>query len=162
MTIQSMQHLYHPFKQKSLSFFIPIDSSKKDSSFNILDDVELYQQPVEDPNVAIAFFITRVATDLKEIDTDIPINRCNGVDHKAFLIQSWSSLGLIKTNFQSLQNDGQNDNFSKVFAVLRRLSKVAQRIWMIFLASNIGEGIIYHKLIKHMTRYDYTYIYRER
>lgn len=276
--IQSMQYFYHPFKHESLSFFISIDSSRKVSSFNILDDVDLYQQPVEDPNVAIAFFMTRlvftvltetinyrviynskkdngilsdvtkliactnmslvpirlifitltdvvhplnevvgqwicssywvidkistqmiayhslmiallryifvahndkvvnygkerlknlfwylsfgipifnllwVSTDLKEIDTDIPINRCNGVDHKAFLIQSWSSLGLIKTNFQSLQNDGQNDNFSKVFAVLRRLSKVGQRVWMIFLASNIGEGIIYYRLITHMTR----------
>ena len=269
---------YHPFNQNSLTFFLQTDSSPNKSSLAILDDVELYQQPVEKPNIAILFFFIRlvftilaeacnyrvlyvtrkdngilndiiklqayiiltsmpirlifitltdlihplnevlgqwicssywifktissqmmlfhslfiallryvfvahndkvvnygkekmkklfwyliigipifnllwVAIDLTEIDTDNFINRCNGVDHKKFLIQSWSSLGLIKKNFESLQIHRESNNLTIFFAVLRRISKVAQRVWIIFLASNITEGIIYYKLFQHMRR----------
>ena len=274
---------YHPFNQDLLSFFLPNDSSPNKSSLAILDDVELYQQPVEKPNIAILFFFIRlvftilaeacnyrviyvtrkdngilndimklqayiimtsmpirlifitltdlmhplnevlgqwicssywilktissqmmlfhslfiallryvfvvhnekvvnygkekmkrwfwyliigipifnllwIAIDLVEIDTDNFINRCNGVEHKKFLIQSWSSMGLIKEmikkNFETLQIHRERNNLTTFFAVLRRISKVAQRVWIIFLASNITEGIIYYKLFQHMRRW---------
>ena len=276
--ILNLDTFYHPFNQISLSFFLSNDSPQNISSFNTLDGVELYQQPVEEPNIAILFCIVRfvftilaeacnyrvinvtkkdngilndimnlqaytvmitmpirlifttltdfmhplnevfgqwicsgywfiktislqmylyhslfiallryvfivhndkvvefgkekikrlfwylsvgipifnllwIATDLTEIDTNNFVNRCNGVDHKKFLIQSWSSLGLIKKNFESLQIHHESDNLSIFLAVLRRVSKVAQRIWIVFLASNITEGIIYYKLIQHMRR----------
>ena len=100
------------------------------------------------------FTILWVATDLTELDTSTPINRCNGVDYKMFLIRSWSSFGLIKKNFSTLENYQLNDTLGKMIAILRRTSKIAQRIWVIILYSNIGEGIVYYKLIKHMKRYD--------
>ena len=276
--ILNLDMFYHPFNQNSLSFFVHSDSSPNESSLAIMDDVELYQQPVEKPNIAILFFFIRlvftilaaacnyrviyvtrkdngilndiiklqayiimtsmpirlifitltdlihplnevlgqwicssywitkaissqmmlfhslfialiryvfvvhndkvvdygkekmkklfwyliisipifnllwIATDLTEIDTDNFINRCNGADHKKFLIQSWSSLGLIKKNFESLQIHRESDKLTIFLAVLRRISKVAQRLWIIFLASNITDGIIYYKLIQHMRR----------
>ena len=276
--ILNLDAFYHPFNQKSLSVFLPIDLSSNKSSLNNLDGVELYQQPVEEPNIAILFctirlfstilaevcnyrliyatkkdtgiltdviklqayiiiasmpirliFVTLtdlihplnevlgqwicssywviiktsiqiianhsliialiryvfivhndkviehgkeklknlfwylsigipifnllwIATDLIRIDTNIAINRCNGVDHERFLIQSWSSLGLIKKNFDNLQIYRDNNNLSILIAVLRRISKVIQRVWMIVLASNMVEGIIYYKLIQHMRR----------
>ena len=276
--ILNLDAFYHPFNQKSLSVFLPIDLSSNKSSLNNLDGVELYQQPVEEPNIAILFctirlfstilaevcnyrliyatkkdtgiltdviklqayiiiasmpirliFVTLtdlihplnevfgqwicssywviktisvqitvyhslviaflryafivhnnkvlkygkqkikklfwylsigipmfnllwIATDLTQIDTDISINRCNGADHKKFLIQSWSSFGLIKQNFRSLQIHRESDYPTIVFVVFRRISKIAQRVWIIFLASNITEGVIYYKLIQKMRR----------
>ena len=276
--ILNLDKFYHPFNQKFLSFLAPSGSSPNESSLNILDGVKLYHQPVEEPNVAILFFIIRlvvtifavfcnyrvvyvtmkdigilndimklqaciimafmpirlifmtltdlihplndilgqwicssywviikisiqiiahhsliialiryvfivhndkvvaygkeklkklfwylsigipifnllwIATDLIRIDTNIAINRCNGVDHERFRIQSWSSLGLIKKNFETLQIYHDNNNLSIFIAALRRISKVVQRVWMILLASNIIEGIIYFKLIQHMRR----------
>ena len=275
---QSSQHFYHPFKHSVLEISSNSHGFQNSSSFDILEDINLYHQPVEEPITAIIFFIVRciftiiaelcnyrvlnmmkkdtsvigkvtklqvytimgalpiklifttltdfihplnevlgqwvcssywfidkitrqiiafhsldvallryifivhdkkvrefgkerlqkifwylsfgipiltilwVATDLKELDTATPINRCNGVDHKMFLVQSWSSLGLIKRNFAKLEHYELNDKLGKILAILRRTSKIAQRMWMILLLSNIAEGILYYKLIKHMRR----------
>ena len=97
------------------------------------------------------FTLLWVATDLKELDTSIWINRCNRKDHVKFLLQSWSSFGFIKTNFE-ISNYQMVSYTEKAFMILRKISKIAQRIWMIILSSNIGEGIVYYKVIKHMIR----------
>ena len=92
-----------------------------------------------------------VASDLQDAIPSNHINRCNGMDHKMFLIRSWSSLGLIGTNFH-LHNDQISDKFDMLFAIMRKLSRIGHRILRIFLASNIAEGVIYFKLFRHMTR----------
>ena len=93
-----------------------------------------------------------VSTDLVDTDT---ARRCNGRDQKMFLIQSWSSLSLIKTNFK-LQNSDytttSRGNMATFLAILRKLSRIGHRIWRAMIASNILEGIIYYKIIKHMIR----------
>lgn len=94
-----------------------------------------------------------IATDLKELDTSPSINRCNGKDHKMFLLQSWSSLGYVKKSFVTIENYTEKGGSEKLFAILRKTSKVLQRVWIIFFVSNIGEGIIYFKLFKQMKRY---------
>lgn len=274
---QNIQYFYHPFQQGSLPFYTYIKDHENDSSLDIINNIDLYHQPVEEEFTAFIFFILRcfftilaevcnyrmlliikkdtsiltdvaklqaytimmtlpirlifitltdfihplneilgqwvcsiywfeekistqmvlchslvvallryvfivhdknvsvigkeklkklfwylsicvptltllwVATDLEDLDTSPWINRCNGNDHKKFLLQSWSSLGFIKTNFH-IQNDQMIGYKEKVFIVLRKISKIAQRLWMIILSSNIGEGIIYYKVIKHMIR----------
>ena len=274
-----MKHFYHPFERSSLGFLSGSDPTQNESSLNIIEDIDLYQQPVEEPKIAVLFFVIRsiisilaeicnyrvlyvlkrdngvlsditklqayaniiivpfrltfitltdfmhplnevfgqwicscywvlrkisgqmvvyhsflvallrfifiahnekvikygkekfknwfwylsigipiftllwISTDLIELDTDTQINRCNGADHKMFLIRSMSSFGLIKANFENFPNFETNDELAKVLAVIRRVSKLAQRLWMIFLGSNIAEGFIYYKLIKHMRRY---------
>ena len=92
-----------------------------------------------------------VASDLQDAIPSNHINRCNGMDHKMFLIRSWSSLGLIGTNFH-LHNDQISDKLDILFAIMRKLSRIGHRIWRIFLGSNIAEGVIYFKLFRHMTR----------
>ena len=274
-----MKHFYHPFEQSSLGFLSGSDSTQNESSLNIVEDIDFYQQPVEEPKIAVLFFVIRfinstvaeicnyrvlyvlkrdngvlsditklqaysnmivtpfrlvfitltdfmhplnevfgqwicssywvlikictqmmlnhsllvailrfifivhnekvieygkekfknwfwylsigipiftllwVSTDLRKLDNDAHLNRCNGADHKMFLIKSWSSFGLINKNFESIENFQTNDIFAKVFAVIRRVSKLAQRLWVIFFGSNIAEGFIYYKLIQHMRRY---------
>ena len=274
-----MKQFYHPFEQSSLGLFSGSDSTQNKSSLDLIKDIDLYQQPVEEPKMAVVFFVLRsitsilaeicnyrvlyvlkrdngvlsditklqayntmiavpfrlvfitltdfmhplneffgqwicssywvlikicnlmmlnhsmlvailrfifivhnekvieygkekfknwfwylsigipiftllwVSTDPRELDNDAHLNRCNGADHKMFLIKSWSSFGLINKNFESIENFQTNDIFAKVFAVIRRVSKLAQRLWVIFFGSNIAEGFIYYKLIQHMRRY---------
>lgn len=274
---QISHHYYNPFKRSELGFFSLGDEINNNTSQNIINDIHLYQQPVEEPSIALIFFAVRcllffvaefcnyrvllmlkkdesafrditrlhtctimlllpirlifytltdiihplnqimgqwvctsywifnkiaiqiilfhslfvaiirynfivnnekmiefgkvkfqrlmwylyigipiftllwVATDLEDIDTVIQINRCNGKDHKMFLIKSWSSSGLISSNFKLPYNE-MNSFTEKFFSVARKLSKISQRIWQLLLSSNIGEGITYFILIKHMRR----------
>ena len=274
---QNIQHFYHPFQQGSMPFYASTEEHEKGSSLYIINDIDLYHQPVEEESTALMLFALRcfftilaevsnyrmllimekdnsiltdvaklqaytimitlpirlifitltdfihplneiigqwvcsvywfeekmstqmigchslvvallryvfivhdknvseigkeklkklfwylsicvpaltllwVATDLKDLDTSPWINRCNGNDHKKFLLQSWSSLGFIKTNFL-IQSDQMIGYKQKVFTVLRKVSKIAQRLWIIILSSNVGEGIIYYKVIKYMIR----------
>ena len=270
-------HNYNPFKHSVLGFFSLVDQFGNNTSENIINDIHLYQQPVEKPSIALIFFVVRcllafiaefcnyrillmlkkdesafrdvtrlhtytimlllpirlifytltdiihplnkimgqwvctsfwifnkiaiqiilshslfvaiirynfivnnekliefgkekfqrlmwylyigipiftllwVATDLEDIDTVIQINRCNGKDHKMFLIKSWSSSGLILNNFKLPYNE-MNSFAEKFVSVVRKSSKIIQRIWQLLLSSNIGEAIIYFILIKHMRR----------
>ena len=41
-----------------------------------------------------------VASDLQDVVPSKHINKCNGNDHRLFLLRSWSSFGLIATNFR--------------------------------------------------------------
>ena len=274
---QNIQYFYHPFQQGSLPFYTTNEHHENELSFHIMNDIDLYHQPVEEESIALTFFVLRcfftilaevsnyrmlllmkkdnsiltdvarlqaytlmitlpirlifitltdfihplneilgqwvcsvywfeekistqmvachslvvallryvfivhdknvreigkeklkklfwylsicvpaltllwVATDLEDLDTSPWINRCNGNDHKKFLLQSWSSLGFIKTNFH-IQSNQMIGYKQKVFTVLRKISKIGQRLWMIILQSNVGEGIIYYKVIKYMIR----------
>ena len=275
---QNLNHYYNPFKHSFLGFYVPKDDLQSNLSLRILNQINLYQQPVEEPNTAIVWFVVRcfvailsemcnheilcmlktdnsiltdvtrlytytvmvhqpmrlifytltdfihpienfigewgcrsywfidltmkmivishslivallryhfivqdkfvikfgkekiknlnwyisigipiltvfwVSTDLVDTDT---ARRCTGKDQKMFLIQSWSSLSLIKTNFK-LQNSDYNTisrgNIATILAILRKLSRIGHRIWRAMIASNILEGIIYYKIIKHMIR----------
>ena len=275
---QASQHYYNPFKHSFLGFFVPNDDFQNYSSLSILNDIDLYHQPVEEPNTAIIFFVVRclvtifaeicnyrilcmlkednsILKDVTKLCTNtvmayIPIRlvfytltdfvhpiedfvgdwgcrsywviqniaiwlvishslvvallryyfivqdklvtklgkektkklfwylsigipvftvfwistdlmddntarRCNGRAQKMFLTQSWSSLALIKTNFKLQKweyNTKTRSTIAIVLAILRKLSRIGHRIWRILLASNILEGIIYYKIIKHMMR----------
>ena len=274
---QTLQTFYNPFKESALRFYSRNDDFQNYSYFNTIDDIDLYQQPVEEPITAVTFFAVRcvlvilaeicnfrvlyimkkdnsiltditklqactimtvipirlifvtltdfihplmdvsgkwvcvtywflesfavqivvshslavallryifivhdksvvgfgkeklkalfwylaigvpflttlwVATDLQDVLPSNHINRCNGNDHKMFLMRSWSSLGLVATNFH-IQNSETNSNVEKFIAILRKSSRVAHRIWRILLSLNFVEGFVYYKLIKHMKR----------
>jgi len=269
------KHFYHPFQNTSLGFSLHVESSEDSFSGFIINDIKLFYQPVEEPNIAIIFFIIRsitmclaefinykllkkmkkntglqndvtklqsytimivspfsllfitandfihplntivgqwfctfgwfflyvciyiisfhsfgvawlryffivhtkkatkfgkkkikkiflylnifipiltmlwVASDVGEIDLNRAINRCNGKDHKMFLIQT-SSLGIVGQNFKGLQISKINETSGKVLAILRRASKIARRLWTLFLGSNITECIVYYKVISYM------------
>ena len=103
-------------------------------------------------SIGVPFLTTIwVATDLQDVLPSNHINRCNGNDHKMFLMRSWSSLGLVATNFH-IQNSEMSSNVEKLIAILRKSSRVAHRIWRLLLSLNFVEGFVYYKLIKHMKR----------
>ena len=92
-----------------------------------------------------------VASEVGEIDLIRAINRCNGKDHKMFLVQT-STFGVIQDNFKSIQINQLSGTLAKVLAILRRTSKIARRIWSLFLGSNITECIVYYKVASHMNK----------
>ena len=92
-----------------------------------------------------------VASDLQDVLPSNHINKCNGNDHKMFLLRSWSSFGLIATNFR-IQNSEMGNTVEKLVAILRKSSRVAHRIWRILLSLNIAEGFVYYKLFRHLIR----------
>ena len=49
---------YHPFTASYLGFFITVQDPSKEKEFNlILEDVDLYHQPVEDPNTGFIYLV---------------------------------------------------------------------------------------------------------
>ena len=92
-----------------------------------------------------------VASEVGEIDLIRAIIRCNGKDHKMFLMQT-STFGVIQQNFKRIQINQLRGSSATVLAILRRASKVARRIWSLILGSNITEGIVYYKVFSHMNK----------
>ena len=56
---QTLQRFYNPFKESAFSFYARNDDFQNYSYFNSIDDIDLYQQPVEEPITAITFFVVR-------------------------------------------------------------------------------------------------------
>ena len=54
-----MKHFYHPFERSSLGFLSGSDPTQNESSLNIIEDIDLYQQPVDEPSTAIVWFVVR-------------------------------------------------------------------------------------------------------
>ena len=137
--------LFHSFGVAWLRYFFIVHTTKaKKFGKEKIKKIFLYL------NIFIPIFtILWVASDVWELDINQAINRCNGKDHKMFLIQT-STLGLIQQNFKSLQSNQLSGTSGRVLAIIRRASKIAQRIWALFLGSNITEGIVYYKVVTHM------------
>ena len=53
-------HLYHPFPSTSFGAFLPEVSWSKNHSGCAIDDIDLYYQPVQNPTIALVFFLIRV------------------------------------------------------------------------------------------------------
>ena len=54
------RHLYHPFSGSSLGFLVYEQSDDKKSVGFIIQDIDLYYQPVQEPRLASVFYIIRV------------------------------------------------------------------------------------------------------
>ena len=54
--LPNRSHTYHPFKESFLGLYIPRDIVSKDGTGVIIDNINLYYQPVEHPAVVAVFF----------------------------------------------------------------------------------------------------------
>ena len=54
------KNLYHPFNESYLGFFIMDKNPNENAMHYILEDIDLYVQPVEEPVTAIVLVIIRV------------------------------------------------------------------------------------------------------
>ena len=96
-------------------------------------------------------YIVWIGIDSTDVAAMSFFNKCNGVYHKPFLIDT-STLDVAKRNFcqhQSLNEDGL---LSKLFGTLRRFSCIARKVILLLLGFNITEAIIYYKLFSHINR----------
>ena len=54
------RHLYHPYSGSYLSFWVNDEPSRESSIGYILEDIDLYYQPVHEPMLASVFFIIKI------------------------------------------------------------------------------------------------------
>ena len=54
------KNLYHPFNESYFVFFIQDKNPNENAMYFIIEDIDLYFQPVEEPVTAIVFVIIRV------------------------------------------------------------------------------------------------------
>ena len=52
-------YLYHPFTNSSLGLFVPNQASKEVTVF-VLENIDLYHQPVDSPSMALTFFFVNL------------------------------------------------------------------------------------------------------
>ena len=87
-----------------------------------------------------------------ELDTMSFINKCYGVHHQTFLVET-STLDVFKQNFCQFEEYGQGGSYERVVTLIRQGSCIASKSVMLITGLNISEGIIYIMLLSHMMRY---------
>ena len=60
MGLEMGHHLYHPFQSQSFGVLLPKISSLGNHSGFAIDDIDLYDQPVQNPTIALVFFLIRI------------------------------------------------------------------------------------------------------
>ena len=87
-----------------------------------------------------------------ELDTMSFINKCYGIHHQTFLVET-STLDVFKQNFCQFEEYGQGGSYERVVTLIRQGSCIASKSVMLITGLNISEGIIYIMLLSHMMRY---------
>ena len=86
-----------------------------------------------------------------ELDNMTFINKCNGKHHEAFLAET-STINVFKKSFCEFEIYHKGDVYGQMIMILKQISCMASTFVMIFIGSNITEGIIYYRLFSHMNR----------
>ena len=55
-------NLYNPFTESNLGFFTNLGPSKNNETHLVIDDIDLYHQPVEDPILSFIFLVLSMIT----------------------------------------------------------------------------------------------------
>ena len=55
------QHLYHPFKDSYFGIFLKDHTSPENTTGFVVDNIDLYYQPVQDPVIGIIFFFLKLS-----------------------------------------------------------------------------------------------------
>ena len=87
-----------------------------------------------------------------ELDTMSFINKCYGIHHQTFLVET-STLDVFKQNFCQFEEYGQGGSYERVVTFIRQGSCIASKSVMLITGLNISEGVIYIMLLSHMMRY---------
>ena len=58
--LSNSQHYYHPFKEPYFGFLLKDHTSPENTTGFIVDNIDLYYQPVQEPVIAIIFFFLRM------------------------------------------------------------------------------------------------------
>jgi hypothetical protein len=85
----------------------------------------------------------------KEISSISSINKCNGIHHKTFLVEN-SMDSTVKRNFCFFEQYDKDEN--EYVVVIKKMLCTLNSILLIIMGSNIVEGILYWKTIKHSNR----------
>ena len=97
------------------------------------------------------FVIAWGGIDTVELDAMSFINKCNGIDHKVFLIET-STLNIAKRNFCQHQIYNESSSLHKLLSVFRRASCITRTSILLVMGFNFTEIILYYKILSHMYR----------
>ena len=86
-----------------------------------------------------------------DIDVMSVINKCNGKDHKIFLIEE-STSDVFKNKVCEYDTTDQRGSYGSVFGLFRRFSCIANKLCMVLVSLNVAEGVIYYRLLAHIKR----------
>ena len=84
-----------------------------------------------------------------EIDPIRPINRCNGIDHKFFLVTTANLNPYYSLN---LNNSNSEDVFEKLVEIIRKTAFILKTLLSVLMALNLTEGFLYYKIFSHINR----------
>ena len=77
------------------------------------------------------------------------LNRCNGIDHKFFLVSTanlnpYFSLNLINSNSENV--------FEELVEIIRNTAFILKAFLSVLMALNLTEGFLYYKIFSHINR----------
>ena len=89
--------------------------------------------------------------DGNELDAMSFINKCNGIHHKTFLIET-STLNVLRRNFCSFESYNSSGLFSQFWASFLKFSCFTNKIIQLLIGFNVTEGILYYKILSYKNR----------
>ena len=92
------------------------------------------------------------AMDGSELDIFSYLNKCYGIHHRTFLVET-STLNVLKKNFCEIPDYHVMKDYPEVIAAfLKNVICLASTTTIIVMGSNVSEGIIYFLLFSHIGR----------
>ena len=98
------------------------------------------------------FMVTWGTIENTEVDRLLSINRCYGIDHKVFMINviSPKDLGPYYCEFGNPDDDGM---YGQILMIFKHTTCILKDLLTVLMGSNVIEGILYFKIISHITRF---------
>ena len=79
------------------------------------------------------------------------INKCYGIDHKVFLVES-SNINMLRHRFWDFGDSEVSSPLEMAQNILGALLRIIAKLVLIATGLNIAEGILYYKMFSHMIR----------
>ena len=89
--------------------------------------------------------------DATDLDAMSFLNKCNGLYHKVFLVDT-STLNVVKRNFCQHKIDNENGPMDEMFVAFKRFSCIARKSLIMILGFNFTEAILYYKIFSYIKR----------
>ena len=119
--------------------------------------VELYGKKKAQRHFSWLIFIIPLITVLweasngSELDVMSVVNKCNGKDHKIFLIEE-SASAVFKNKFCEYDTYDETGSYGHIFALFRRVSCWTNKLTMVLTSLNVAEGFVYFRVLAHINR----------
>ena len=91
------------------------------------------------------------ASNGSDLDVMSVVNKCNGKDHKIFLIEE-STSAVFRNKFCEYDTYDNSGSHGQIFSLFRRVSCITNKLALVLTSLNVMEGVVYFKVLKHINR----------